>query len=257
MKKGWRIVGVIAGMALVGGLIAFLMTRDMPKAAHAFFTLIAQQRYDEAYRSTAAAFQEATDEAGFTAFISRTLLTEYAAASWSSRSVENRHGQLDGTVRTKDGARIPVTLEFVKEADAWKVLSMKMGDAGFVRTDGVVPVPPGDELIRLTNDAIQELGVAINTRDFDAFYAGISRMWRKQTSPLELHQAFTLFTISNIDLLTALEVNPLFSEPPAVDPSGVLALEGYYPLEPKALNFHLQFINEAAEWKLLGINVRL
>jgi len=256
-KKVLLVIGIVAGVALLGGVVAFAATRGLPNAAAAFLTLIEQGRFDEAYHSTAAAFRHETDEDLFVAFISRTLLPEYAGASWSSRVIENGIGRLDGTVKTKDGARIPVTLEFVKEEGDWKVLSMQMADAGFVRTDGAVPIPPGEVLIRLTNDAVEELAHAINGRDFNAFYGSISRLWQRQTTPEELHRAFTLFTAQNINLLPALETPPLFDAPPSVDASGVLALEGHYPVEQKPVGFTLKFIHEEDDWKLLAINVRM
>ncbi len=251
------VVAVVVAILALAVVIAFSLTSELPNEADAFLSLIEQGRYEEAYQSTAEAFRHETSEGVFVSFISRTLLTDYVRASWSSRTIEHRTGRLDGTVRTKGGGEIPLTLQFVKEGEAWKILSLEMGDVGFVRTDGLLPVPSGDELIRLTNDAIRLLADAINGRNFDTFFGEISQWWRNQTTPLELHQSFALFTAQSIDLLPALEENPIYSQPPVVDARGVLLLDGYYPVEPKPLTFSLKYIHEEAEWKLLGVNVRL
>ncbi len=257
MKRMLIVVGALVVIAVVAVIIAFATTGALPKEADAFLSLIEQERFEEAYQSTAEAFRHETSEEIFVSFISRTLLTDYERASWSSRSIENRAGRLEGAVRTKGGGTIPLTLEFVKEGDAWKILSLEMGDAGFVRTGDAADVPPGEELVRITNRSIQRLGEAINARDFDAFYNNISKIWRRQTTAHELHQAFGLFTAQNIDLLPALEETPVYSEPPNIGGNGVLTLIGYYPVEPKPINFSLEFVYEHPKWKLLGINVRM
>ncbi len=257
MRRLLIVLGVLVVIVVVAITMAIATTSALPNEADAFLSLIEQGRFEEAYQTTAEAFRHETSEEVFVSFVSGTLLTDYARASWSSRSIENRAGRLEGAVQTKEGGTIPLTLQFVKEEGAWKIASLEMGDAGFVRSGGAVDVPSGDELTRITSQAIALLGEAINARDFDTFYGNIARLWQRQTTADELHQAFAPFIELNIDLLPALEESPVYSQPPAVDGDGVLTLIGYYPVEPNPVRFNLDYVYEHPEWKLLGINVRM
>lgn len=155
----------------------------------------------------------------------------------------------------RGGRRVPVALEFDREDDTWKVRSLELGDAGLVRIDDAVPIPSEEELVRLTDDAMQWVASALNARDFAEFYGKISRVWQNQTTPEELYRSFVLVMAQGIDLSPALEARPVFADAPTVDASGVLRVDGHYPSETQPFSFSLKFVTEDEQWRLLGVNV--
>ncbi|MEO6971646.1 MAG: hypothetical protein ABI217_12220 [Chthoniobacterales bacterium] len=47
-------------------------------------------------------------------------LTDYASVFWSNREIKNDRAHLEGSVTTRAGGTIPLTMELVKENGAWK-----------------------------------------------------------------------------------------------------------------------------------------
>lgn len=107
---------ILLGLAVAGagvlGLV-FWMTADLPKAADGFFTRIAAKDYDGALALTTPDFRASTDRAGLEAFARSNGLEGYKSASWSSRSINNNTGTLEGTL-TVAGGVVPVTVTLVK-----------------------------------------------------------------------------------------------------------------------------------------------
>jgi Sec-independent protein translocase protein TatA len=252
-------IGCLAVVIIVAAVIAlvFFATSDLPKAADAFFSLVQQGKIHEAYLATATEFRAATSEEDFAALLETSALGNYQNASWPSRSVKNNTGKLEGTVTTRDGGQIPVVLDLVKEGEAWKILAFRKAEAGIIRESASAEVPADAELQRLTTEAVALLADAVNKNDFAGFHGQIARLWQGQITADELKQVFASFVENQIDLSPLREQVPVFSQKPAVDADGVLALEGYYPAQPNQVFFKLKFIYEHPQWKLMGINVRL
>ena len=66
-------------------------------------------------------------------------------AHFNERSIENNIGTLHGTLTSADGGVTPVEYKFVKEADRWKILSMRLLASGAL-TSGTI-VSRGAELV--------------------------------------------------------------------------------------------------------------
>ncbi|MBU1693228.1 MAG: hypothetical protein KJ726_04220 [Verrucomicrobia bacterium] len=257
MKKvGKILLGIVVVLAIIIAL-AFFATSGLPKAADEFFSLVQQGKIQEAYLATAAEFRAATSEEAFAAFLESTALGGYQSASWSSRKIENNTGKLEGTVTTRDGGQIPVAVDLVKEGETWKILAVRKAEAGIVRESDRAEPPPDAELQRLTTEAVAWLAEAVHKNDFTGFHGHISRLWQGQITADELKNVFASFVEKKIDLSPLREQTPVFSQKPAVDADGVLALEGYFPAQPNQVFFKLKFIYEHPQWKLMGINVRL
>ena len=257
MKKVGIVVLVV--LALVAAIVVFALgaTRGLPKAADAFFAQIKQGNIQEAYLATAAEFRAATGEEEFANFLRASSIGAYQSASWSSRSIHNNQGQLEGTVTTKDGGQIPVVVNLVREGGAWKILSLRKADAGLVRERARQEISPDAALQTLTVESMGWLAEAIQKNDFSDFHQRISRLWQGQITADELKQVFASFVENRIDLTALQGQTPVFSPAPALDDDGILQLEGYYPDGQTRVFFRLKFIYEHPQWKLLGINVRL
>lgn len=256
-------LSILAAVVVVIALIVFVAlsaTKGLPTAADEFFAHIAAGRLDEAYQATATEFRAATSAEEFGAFLEQSALNRYARAHWTSRSIENRLGRLEGTVQTQDGGEIPVKITLVKEGDVWKILAIDKVAAGIReerKTSARSPDIPGEaERSRLVKTAMSNFAEAVIQGDFTAFHGQISRMWQQQITPQELKNVFSVFVERKIDLRPLESFEPQFDADPELDQDGILLLVGHYPSDPP-VQFRVKFILEKSAWQLFGINVRL
>jgi hypothetical protein len=134
VKKVLMIVAAVVGGLVVLGVIViggvFYFTSGAVDAGERFLALLAQDRIEEAYASTATSFRGQQTEASFAAAVRAIGLTRYESASWSNREIQNDRARLEGSVTTTDGGTIPLTVTLVSEGDEWKVLGLSTPMAG-------------------------------------------------------------------------------------------------------------------------------
>lgn len=289
-KKGCLVaVGAFVALAVVVLVLVFWLTSGPVDAANRFLVFAGQGDLEAAYAEAAPALKAQQDERSFSEAMRRLGMTEHASASWTNRSVEGGKAELEGTVTTRGGDEIPVKITLVQVDDEWKVFSIEGPQAGAVVTSpGVEPpataspapttpsprvpvapagpltlapgpagIPAAAELESLATESLLALNSSILARDFSTFYAGISELWRGQTTAQDLAAAFSQFMEREIDFSAIAEVRPVFEPAPSIDGDGVLHLSGHYPTTPVRVRFDLRFVYESAAWKLLGIEVNL
>ncbi|MCA1559285.1 MAG: hypothetical protein LC804_03075 [Acidobacteria bacterium] len=263
MKKGFIIVvAVLGGLAVLGGAIiglVFWFTGGAVEASEEFLALIAKERIEEAYQSTAAGFRSQQDAATFAVTVKEIGLTRYQSASWTNRQIQNDRATLEGSVTTVDGGTIPLTIALVSEGDEWRVLSLTtpMAGAAIAGADkGTAPVAPDDNVVRqLVNETMRSFSQALQRNDFDPFYETISDRWKRQITREGLSLAFQPLIEQKTNFANIQSLDPTFGAPPAIDQDGLLVATGVYPTEPDQARFKLSYIYEAPTWKLFGIHV--
>jgi hypothetical protein len=262
VKKVLIIVGSIVGglavlVALIIGVVVW-STGGAVEATDQFLALIAQDKIDEAYQSTATGFRSQQDAASFGATVKSIGLTRYASASWANRQIQNDRATLEGSVTTADGGTIPLTIELVSEGDAWKVLSLTAPMAGAAIADGGnrKPAVPDDDAVRqLVNQTMRSFAQSLERNDFAPFYATISERWKGQVTGDGLSRAFQPLVDQKTTFGNIQTLDPTFGTPPALDQDGLLKASGAYATEPHRARFELTYIYEAPAWKLFGIRV--
>lgn len=257
MKK--VLIGLVVVLVLIGAIILFVfyLTGGLTRSADQFFTLVREGKAKDAYLSTTREFQAATPEENFMAFLKSSTIADYEGATWSSRSVSNKIGDLEGSIKTRAGGIIPVKLKLIKEDGKWKIHAIEKAAAGLVKTSAEPTVPAEDDLKAMTSRSVLLLARAINSKDFSEFYNATAKVWQSQTTVEALKETFIKYVEHNIDLTIVEAYSPEFSEKPSVDESGRLILKGYYPTQPSRLSFTIKFIRQESEWKLVGIYVSL
>jgi hypothetical protein len=267
MKKGCMIaagIGLFFLLILVAiVMFVFRLTAPMTEEGEKFLATLGSGSTGAAYAMTSATLQKAQTQEDFTRTVKAYGLDGFQSASWSNRNIKNDRGTLEGTVQCKSGGAVPLTLEMIKEAGTWKVLSI-MGPHTGASTGPIIenedagpPAPAKDEAAKLATAALLAFNQAILTKSFDKFHAGISKLWREQTTPDELRGKFQTFIDKEIDIAAIETLNPDFKSAPALNDDGFLVLEGEYPVEPGKVRFKLKFISEAKVWKLVGVNVHV
>jgi hypothetical protein len=135
-------------------LVVFQLTGGVTRAGDRFLTLVREGRTHDAYLATAKAFRTATPEEGFVSYLRTSGLADNESARWSSRSLSGATGELEGSVRTRDGGTAPLKLKLVKEENEWRVLAVERVAAGVLAgaatpATGAPVIPPEAELSRM------------------------------------------------------------------------------------------------------------
>jgi hypothetical protein len=257
MKK--VLIGLVVVLVVIGAIILFVfyLTSGLTRSADRFFTLVREGKAKDAYLSASREFQASAPEEDFAAFLKNSTIADYESATWSSRSVANKIGELEGSIKTRAGGVIPVKLRLIKEDGKWKIHAIEKAAAGLVTTSAEPTVPAEDELKAMASRSALLLARAINNKDFSEFYNATAKVWQSQTTPEALKETFIKYIEQNVDLTFVEGHSPEFSEKPSIDESGRLILKGYYPTQPSRLSFTIKFIRQESEWKLIGIHVSL
>jgi hypothetical protein len=151
------------------------------------------------------------------------------------------------------------TLKFIFEKSQWKLMGIYVSPGADPNPEALTSIasemPADSELSALTSGSVLLLATALSRDDFSDFYAGIARLWQGQTTRDKLRDQFKVFMEKKISLTLIEGTAPVFTEKPVVDSNKVLILTGHYPTKPYRVEFRLKFIQEAFQWKLVGINV--
>ena len=249
-------------LLVCGGLVTILVvgvfaaTQPVVDASESFLSLVGQGKTADAYALTAASYQAKQTEPSFAAGVKKLGLTEYASVSWNKRNILNDTGTTAGTVTLKDGSTKSVAFDLVNENGTWKVSGVDVGGSDLSAVKVTPSVPATADLDKLVHETLAAFGTAVRAKNFNTFYAQVSDVWKKQTSPAQLLTAFQTFVDKKIDLGDVKSLKPEYSPAPAVDADGVLTLVG--TLDGDAtIHFDLKYIQEKGAWKLFGIKLRL
>ncbi len=161
-------------------------------------------------------------------------------------------------------SQVHFNLKYIYEYPEWELFGIYATVKPAEKTEQVEKtevqqkeIPPMNELIMMTNNAVMALGIAINNDDFSGFYNSISQLWQNQTNANELRNIFKQFIEKNIDLTTIKNISPVYSDKPNLNSEELLILKGYYTAKPYTVYFELKFIYEYPKWKLFGIHINV
>jgi hypothetical protein len=221
------LIGLVIVLVVIGAIlvVVFTLTKGLPRSADEFFTLIRDGKVKDAYLSASREFQASASEADFEAFLKNSAIADFASATWSSRSIANNIGELEGSIKTRDGGVVPIKIKLVKEDGRWKIHAIEKAAAGLVETAkettpaektsletpaNEAVVPAEDELKRMANASMLLLARAINAKDFSEFYNQTAKIWQSQVTPEALQESFKSYVEQNVDLTFVEGQSPAF-----------------------------------------------
>jgi hypothetical protein len=262
LKTFLKVLGVIVVLIVAGIAAIFWGSSGMVDVSDAFFKATAAGNIQQARTYLAEDFRKSTSEDELRDFLQHSALLDYADAHWSSRAMNlGGTGHLEGTVNTKSGGNVPLTIQFVKENDAWKIYSIKKSQAGLVTaSDDESPATPSladAGKIALATSLV--FGHAIKTGDFTAIYQTTSVEVQKKYTVAEFAASFAEIVDKKLDVAIAADAKPVFTTAPEMLENGVLHMAGVfvYGEQHDHLNFDYNYVYRHTQWKLLGIHVRI
>ena len=266
MKKLLSVLGglVLLVVAIVGAV--FALTSGVTGGADDFFKLVKSGDYKAAYQSTSQEFQKATSMEQFTDFLNQTTMVKFDHAEWTSRSMQNSLGNVEGTVVTTDKAVVPVTMDLVNEDGKWKVLNLRPVVGGLQpetatnkdsNTMAKADLPSDDQVNALITASVNDFVDAVKSKDFNTFYGNVSEVWKAQTNAGELEKAFEQLMDERVNLDFVKTTKPVLNAKPELDQDNILVVDGTYPSKDANFVFHMGYVYEYPNWKLIGITVNL
>jgi hypothetical protein len=256
-RPGWQRFLIVAGCIAVGVIgvvtLAFRLTAGLPAAVDGFFSAMRDHDLSRAKSFLAEDFRASTTDSDLDQFIQRSALTHYSRSSWSSRTIQNNRGSLEGTVYTNSGGAIPMNVSLIKEQGQWKVYSIRKPQAGLSSAESPQVPTTGDQ-VRLLKSATHALADAVARKDFTQFHANVAGLWQRQTTPETFRATFQSLIDSggNFLVLDRLDPSILAAD---LQSNGVLALKGRYSTTPKAIDVSGKYLYEGLDWKLVGMNI--
>lgn len=126
MSKVVRTILIVLGVIALGILalvaVAYFATAPLTKQADAFFETLAAGDTTTAYEDmTTDQFREYSTYEDFEVIVVELRLNEYESSFWSSRSIEDGLGVLNGTISLTDNTEYTAEVQFYKEEGRWKV----------------------------------------------------------------------------------------------------------------------------------------
>jgi hypothetical protein len=121
---------------------------------------------------------------------------------------------------------------------------------------GGIPVPQPEVLLVLIRSAIIGLDHANRTGNYSVLRE-LGGPTLQQLSTAQLSTAFTNLRNGKVDLLPTAIATPQLVQPPAVTPQGLLQLVGFFPTQPRRIEFNIVYQAVGGQWRLAGINVGL
>jgi hypothetical protein len=262
VKTFLKVIGVIVVLIVAGVAAIFWGSSGMVDVSDAFFKATAAGNMQQARTYLAEDFRKSTSEAELHDFMEHSALLDYAEAHWSSRAMNlGGTGHLEGTVNTKSGGSVPLSIQFIKENDAWKIYSIKKTQAGLVTaSDEESPAAPSladAGKIALTTSLV--FGRAIKTGNFAELYQTTSSEVQKKYTVAAFAASFDEIVAKKLNVDIAADAKPTFTTEPEILENGVLHMAGVfvYGEQHDHLNFDYKYVYRHTQWKLLGIHVKI
>jgi hypothetical protein len=265
-KKGvkmWKkILGGLLLLIVISVTAVLWATSGMVESAESFFNAVKAGEYDKAYNQLSEDFKHATSKEQLILFLKKTGLDRYEKADWGNRSFEGNKGQLEGSIITRDGGAIPLTIEMVKAGDRWQIYSLHKPASGIVEekreAQHTAPsLPDPATLEKLAKTTMHTFALSIDEKKMDRLYRATASLFRKEIPLEKLQRKFSPFIEAGIDLKPLDRLTPVFDPAPHLTAEGVLVLRGYYNTTPSKVYFTFKYIRENGEWKVIGINIQV
>ncbi len=136
------------------------------------------------------------------------------------------------------------------------------GGGGSQTSNEKAEIPSDERLQTLVKTTFLDFGDAVQSGDFLDFHKKAAPVWRDESSPQEMLEAFEVFVDQKEDYDFKRAVTPLdatFSPAPSLEKfkgADALLVKGYYPTKPLRANFELKYVMDDGIWKLIGINIK-
>ena len=262
MKKRtiFAIIGGVVALvaAIVGGV--FYATSGMTGAADKFFQTARGGDIQAVYALTSAELRNTTSPERLAGFIEANRFDEVAETSWSSRTIENNLGSVEGTVTLDDGGIVPITMQLVKQADGWMVSLIELRQAGVQggaapqpgRQDASGSIPPDNVVLNLVRFHTGVFFDAARRNDVEYF----RQSWADGITLAQLEELTASLEGADEAMELLDRARPVVERTIPAEGGGFEAI-GYIPAEPWRFQYAYRFRPVGESWKVTDFRYEL
>lgn len=258
IMKTWMkvVLGIVAGISVLVGVI-FWLTGDVTKAGDEFFAAVQNDDMDAAYALLSDDFKAGTSKEELKAYLAANALDKIKEASWGGRMMTGGVAELEGTITTAGGSKIPLKLRLIDSDSGWQINAIEKESAGFKGggTDAISP-PPSAKQQQLFRDTVAVFAASLTEKNMKKLLDIGSSNYREEVSVERLDQAFGPFFPYAEGYLDLGKYKPIIDNAEIDETTEILILQGHYPVKPIPVYFRQLFIYEGIDWKLHGLAVK-
>lgn len=121
-----------------------------------------------------------------------------------------------------------------------------------------VAMPDADKIVLLLRSTLLTLNDALQTGNYTVLRDMGAPGFREANTAARLTQIFAPLAAQGVDLTAVGILVPQLTEVPAIEPQRqMLHLKGFFPGQPRQINFHVLYEPVAGRWRLFGISVAM
>ena len=225
-------------------------------AANTFVKLIQKNDIEQAYKLLSPAMKATASNEELVHFVERNHLANATLEDWKSLNKNAAREVLTTEVTTSESIAKPVVAVFSQSEQGWNLDAMLFPQEP--EADKLKSITPNMlRMLELVSNSVQDFAISLKAGDMQHFHSAISKLWRDQSTPEQLLEAFQGFFDAGLDLTVLSDVTPVINGIPEQDDKGVITVSGFFPTRPSKLSFEQRFIWEGLNWKLVGFTANI
>jgi len=257
MKTFFKVLASIGALVVLAIIAVIFFTAGMSDTADNFFAAVKSKNMDKAYTFLTEDFKNNTSKTDLEKYLKNNSLSNFKEANWDSRSVNGGRGKLTGSITTMSGGVVPLTVNFLKGENEWKIYSIQKPSSGIQEETTSNEIPSEKEQVKLVRESIHLFAVSVKEQNMKKLYNHTSSLFQQQFSIEKFNKVYKSFFQYEDKLMILDNYVPKFTSKATINEDGVLALKGEYPTKPSKFTFSQKYIYEGVSWKLLGFNAHV
>ncbi|GAA0467602.1 hypothetical protein GCM10009096_05520 [Parasphingorhabdus litoris] len=256
MKTWMKVVlGIVAGISVLLGVI-FWLTSDVTKAGDDFFAAVQNDDIDAAYALLSDDFKAGTSKADLKTYIAANAFDKIKDASWGGRMMTGGVAELEGTITTEGGSKIPIKLRLIDSESGWRINAIEKDIAGFKTAGSDRGLPSVDKQKQLFRETMTVFAESLSEGTMKKLRDNGAGAFQRQITLEDLDKAYEgAFKYAG-------DFSEIAKSPPTIDSAdfredGALLIRGHYPIKPRPVYIEQSYEYEGVGWKFLGLVYRV
>lgn len=119
-----------------------------------------------------------------------------------------------------------------------------------------VPVPPPVAVLAMVRSTLLAIDQGNRTGNYTVLRDLAAPSFHDANTAARLAQIFAPLTAGGVDMLGVAVIDPIYTQPARIDPTGKLHVRGVFQIPPRAISFEFLFEAVGGQWKLFAVAVQ-
>ncbi len=256
MKTWMKVVlGIVAGISVLIGVI-FWLTGDVTKAGDDFFAAVQNDDIDTAYALLSDDFKAGTSKDELKAYLAANALDKIKETSWGGRMMTGGVAELEGTITTAGGSKIPLKLRLIDSEIGWQINAIEKDTAGFKTAGSDRDIPSLEEQKQLFRETMTVFAESLSDGTMKKLRDNGAGAFQRQITLEQLDKSYEGSFKFAEDFSEIVKSSPIIDSAD-IGEDGALNIRGRYPTKPRPVFIEQAYEYEGVGWKFLGLVYRV